>query len=114
MNLEEHTKAYGLPGNNADVMIFTGSGLKGRNVVNIRSCDGVIFISGGTGTLNEFTIAYDEGKPIGILEGSGGITQFVKDIIKVSKPIARRKKHTKVIYDKNPKDLVKKLLEVLR
>ena len=28
--------------------------------------------NGGTGTLNEFTVAYDEGKPIGVLTGHDG------------------------------------------
>lgn len=113
MNKEAHEK-YGLPTENHDVIIYDGSGLKGRNVTNIRACDGVIFISGGTGTLNEFTIAYDEKKPLGILEGTGGMTTLVKDIINTCGHLSRKQKNTKVIYDPDPKKLVEKLIEVIR
>jgi predicted Rossmann-fold nucleotide-binding protein len=52
----------------------------GREVVNIRSSDVVIIIGGRSGTLGEFSIAYDEGKLIGILIGTGGITSEIKHI----------------------------------
>ena len=32
----------------------------------------VLFVAGSIGSLNEFTIAYDEGKIIGCLIGTGG------------------------------------------
>ena len=44
----------------SDVTMFTGMGKKGRNVVLVRSADIALFLGGGMGTLNEFTIAYDE------------------------------------------------------
>ncbi|MFN2531187.1 MAG: hypothetical protein ABR555_07815, partial [Pyrinomonadaceae bacterium] len=56
-----------------DTVVFTGFGLKGRNVVLVRSCDIVIFIAGAMGSLNEFTIAHDEGKVMGCLTGTGGV-----------------------------------------
>ena len=68
----EHVSEYSLPEDGVDVMVYTGFGLKGRNVVNIRTSDIVIIFGGVIGTLNEFTIAYDEGKVIGLLEGTGG------------------------------------------
>ena len=37
-----------------------GSGLMGREIENIRSCDVVIFAGGRSGTLGEFAIAFDE------------------------------------------------------
>src|ERR1043165_269529 len=58
----EHVEAFGLPTDACDAIVYTGFGLKGRNVVLVRSCDIVIFIAGSIGSLNEFTIAYDEGK----------------------------------------------------
>jgi predicted Rossmann-fold nucleotide-binding protein len=61
-SLEEHQERYGLPRQGSDVVIYTGFGYKGRNVVNIRSSDIVVILRGSIGTLNEFTIAYDEGK----------------------------------------------------
>ncbi len=68
----EHAELYGLPRDVAEVIIYTGFGLKGRNVINIRASDIVIIFGGWMGALNEFTIAYDEGKVIGVVEGSGG------------------------------------------
>lgn len=69
----EHLERYKLPDDACGEIIFTGFGLKGRNVVLVRSCDIVIFISGGMGSLNEFTIAHDEGRVIGCLTGTGGV-----------------------------------------
>ncbi len=50
-------------------IIFTGQGFKGRNVTLIRSADAVLAMGGGVGTLNELTIAWDEGKRIALWTG---------------------------------------------
>lgn len=88
-----------------DIIIYTGFGLKGRNVIFIRSCDGVICIGGRTGTLNEFTIAYDDSRPVGVLD-SGGITKLIPEVIKIA-----NKGTAPVVYESNPKKLVKKLVK---
>lgn len=72
-NEREHVDLYKLPVDACDALIYTGFGLKGRNVVLVRSCDIVLFVSGAMGSLNEFTIAHDEGKVIGCLAGTGGV-----------------------------------------
>ncbi len=72
-NLQEHLERFKLPVDACDVLIYTGFGLKGRNVVLVRSCDIVLFIAGAMGSLNEFTIAHDEGKIIGCLTHTGGV-----------------------------------------
>src|SRR6266567_9260379 len=69
----EHVERYSLPIDACDAIIYTGFGLKGRNVVLVRSCDIVLFVAGAMGSLNEFTIAHDEGKVIGCLTGTGGV-----------------------------------------
>ncbi len=46
LSLEEHAFKYESPTIHHDVLIFTGSGLMGREVVNIRSSDIVVIISG--------------------------------------------------------------------
>lgn len=79
---QEHVKRYGLPDDGVEIILYTGFGLKGRNVVTVRSADIVIIFGGATGTLNEFTIAFDEGKVIGVLQGSGGIADHVSDVLK--------------------------------
>jgi uncharacterized protein (TIGR00725 family) len=78
----EHVERYKLPTDACDLLIYTGFGLKGRNVVLVRSCDIVIFIAGAIGSLNEFTIAHDEGKVIGCLKGSGGVADAADYLLK--------------------------------
>ena len=72
-NQREHRDQYKLPLDACDLIVYTGFGLKGRNVVLVRSCDIVLFIAGAMGSLNEFTIAHDEGKVVGCLTGTGGV-----------------------------------------
>jgi uncharacterized protein (TIGR00725 family) len=50
-----------------------------RNTLTVRAADAVIMISGGIGTLNELTIAY-ELKPTVILEGTGGWSSRIRDV----------------------------------
>jgi uncharacterized protein (TIGR00725 family) len=78
---EEHVELYESPIEPYTAMVFTGSGLMGREVDNIHSSDFVVFIGGRSGTLGEFCIAYDEGKLIGVLQKSGGISDHVSEIV---------------------------------
>jgi len=78
----EHVEKYNLPVDACDLIVYTGFGLKGRNVVLVRSCDIVLFIAGAMGSLNEFTIAHDEGKVIGCLTGTGGVADEVDYLLK--------------------------------
>ncbi len=106
----EHVHKYHSPVEHHDVLIFTGSGLMGREVVNIRSSEIVIIIGGRSGTLGEFSIAYDEGKLIGVLLGTGGITSEIKDIVS----IVRKRTGAKLIYDVDPRKLVGRLIAYYR
>src|SRR6266852_373897 len=95
----EHVERYGLPTDACDAIIYTGFGLKGRNVVLVRSCDVVLFIAGSMGSLNEFTIAYDEGKIIGCLTSTGGVADEAARIIEAfQKPTRAR-----IFYDDDPR-----------
>jgi len=110
LSLDEHAFKYDSPTLAHDVLIFTGSGLMGREVVNIRTSDIVAIIGGGSGTLGELAIAYDEGKLIGVLTGTGGISNMVEDILAAcSKDTGAR-----VVYDDDPHRLVERLLDVYR
>ena len=101
-NRQEHVTRYGLPDDGSDVILFTGFGYKGRNVINVRSADIVLIVGGATGTLNEFTVAYDEGKIIGVLEGSGGVADHLREVIQFcNKPTLG-----KVFFDTDPTQLV--------
>ncbi len=106
---KEHLERYGLPDDGADLIVYTGFGLKGRNVINVRSADLIIIIGGATGTLNEFTIACDEGKIIGVLEASGGIADHVREIIQ----FCRKPTRGQVLFDKDPEKLVQKCLAAM-
>jgi uncharacterized protein (TIGR00725 family) len=92
-NRDEHLSVYGYP-EDSKIMIYTGMGKAGRNVILIRSCDAGIFIGGGIGTLNELTNAFAELGPrgaIGLLLDSGGIVDEVTKIIAlVGKPPSAR------------------------
>ena len=81
-NSEEHVGRYKLPLDACNLIVYTGFGLKGRNVVLVRSCDIVLFVAGAMGSLNEFTIAHDEGKVIGCLTGTGGLADEVDYLLK--------------------------------
>ncbi len=106
----EHVHKYRSPVKYHDVLIFTGSGLMGREVVNIRSSDIVVIVGGRSGTLGEFSIAYDEGKLIGVLLGTGGITTEIENIVN----IVRKETGARVLYDTDPQKLVRRLLTYYR
>ncbi len=103
----EHIQKYNSPIAYHDILIFTGSGLMGREVVNIRSSDIVIIIGGHSGTLGEFSIAYDEGRLIGVVLGTGGIADEIENIVKV----INKKTGAKVIYGSNPYTLLENLID---
>lgn len=61
-----------------DIAITTGMGWM-RNTLVVRAADAVIMVSGGIGTLNELTVAYQD-KPTVILEGTGGWADRIREI----------------------------------
>ena len=89
-----------------DAIIYTGFGLKGRNVVLVRSCDVVLFIAGSIGSLNEFTIAYDEGKVIGCLTGTGGVADEVERLVRTF----QKQTKARIVYDDDPAMLIDRCL----
>lgn len=106
---KEHEKIYHLPTEPFDLIIYTGFDYVGRNLILTKAADGIIVICGRTGTLNEFTIAFESRMPIGVLEQTGGIADFIKEILKRG---YRPKK--KIVYDTNPRNLVRKLINLIK
>ncbi|MDY6917730.1 MAG: hypothetical protein SVP26_07260 [Chloroflexota bacterium] len=110
LDFEEHVLRFHSPVRGYDALIYTGSGLMGREIENIRSCDVVVFAGGRTGTLGEFAIAYDEGKVIGILENTDGITQHLKTIIS----LVKKDTGAVVVSSPDPVELLDQLEEVYK
>jgi len=109
-NYKNHIAIFKNPSIVFDALIFTGFGHKGRNVILMRSCDAVIALDGGVGTLNELTIALDEGKDIGILNSSGlTITHFLDFYNKIS---GQRKFGGSVVIKDKTEELIKALIEL--
>jgi uncharacterized protein (TIGR00725 family) len=103
-----HLKTYQLPTDFHDVIIYTGFEYSGRNLLLTRSSDAVIVVCGRIGTLNEFTIAFEDQKVIGVLTGTGGTADMVKSIVKSS-----HRGSGKIAYDSNPKRLVSKVIKLI-
>lgn len=107
---EEHRKRFRLPeSKHFDYVVYTKSGYTGRNLLMVRSCDATITIGGRMGTLNEFTCAYEENEIVGVLEGSGGMADEIRRILKVAD-----KGRRKVFFEKDPVKMVDELLRRIK
>lgn len=106
----EHVRRFGSPVDGFDLLVYTGSGLMGREVVNIRTSDIVVIVGGRSGTLGEFAIAYDEGRLIGVLSDTGGVADMIAELV------TRMNKDTgaHVMYDDDPERLVHRLVDYYR
>ena len=107
-NKDEHVDLYKLPFDACDMLVYTGFGVKGRNVVLVRSCDIVLFIAGAMGSLNEFTIAHDEGKIIGCLTGTGGVAAESEYLLQ---KFGRRTTGSRVFTSDDPNSLLDQCLQ---
>lgn len=105
---EDHVKNYKLPTDYHDLIVYTGFEYSGRNLLLIRSSDAIITICGRMGTLNEFTIAFEDNKPIGVLEGTGGTADELKNLV----PKMHRGPG-KIVYDSDPKKLLDQVVKLI-
>lgn len=115
-NLKEHLEppiSYPDPVEN-EIPIFSGLGKVGRNVLFMTDCDGVIAVGGGIGTLNEFSIAYHEGKVIGILEGVKGLIEKISTLEKEFQKGSAKEKKAIIVKDKDPRCLVRKVEQEIK
>ncbi|MFA6494761.1 MAG: hypothetical protein WC246_00110 [Candidatus Paceibacterota bacterium] len=104
----EHANVYKLPFEFHDLIVYTGFGYAGRNLLMTRSSDAVIIGCGRIGTFNEFTIAFEDNKPIGVLEGPWATDDIIKEII------AKAHRGTgKLVFSSNPKELVDKIIALI-
>jgi hypothetical protein len=93
---------------NTDVIIC--SGLErggGREFVLVNSCDGIIAVSGGSGTMNEMLVAYQLNIPIVVVRGTGGWSD------KMAGKYFDNRKRQKAIPAKNADEAVEKILKLV-
>ncbi len=108
-NEREHIEVFRLPVEYMDLIIYTGFGYTGRDLLFTRSCDAIIVGCGRIGTIHEFTIAFEDGKPIGVLEGPWTMADTIKEIIaRANRP------NDKIVFDKDPQALVEKVIELVK
>ncbi|MCL4406364.1 MAG: hypothetical protein M1586_02520 [Patescibacteria group bacterium] len=108
---QEHIKLYKLPVDYHDIIMYTGHGYSGRNLLLTRMADAVVVGCGRMGTLNEFTIAFEDKKPIGILEGEWVTDEVIKTIIE--KSFRGDEMKDRIAYDADPKALLDKLIAIV-
>ncbi len=111
LSRDEHLYKYESPVEGFDVLICTGSGLMGREVETIRSPEIIVIAGGRSGTLAELAIAYEEGRLIGVLTGTGGITGVIPELVP---HFGNKPTGAVVLYDDDPDRLLDRLLEYYR
>ena len=104
----EHVEVYKLPVDYMDVIVYTGFGYSGRDLLLVRSSDAVIIGCGRIGTLNEFSVAFEDHRPIGILEGSWETDEILRSVID-----SAHRPNDKIVFDSDPKALVERLVEMV-
>lgn len=105
----EHVETYKLPLDYMDVVVYTGFGYSGRDLLLVRSSDAVVIGCGRIGTLNEFSVAFEDRRPIGILEGSWKTDELLKQVID-----AANRPNPNIIFESDPKALVEQLIDMVR
>lgn len=105
----EHVETYKLPLEYMDVVVYTGFGYAGRDLLLVRSSDALVIGCGRIGTLNEFAIAFENKRPLGILEGSWDTDEILKQIVQ-----SAHRPNPHLIFDSDPKALVERLIEMVQ
>lgn len=108
VDARDHVHNYRLPLDYMDLIIYTGFGFSGRDLLFTRTCEALFIGCGRIGTIHEFTIAFEEGKPIGVLEGSWTMDEQIRDMIEKSNRPGDR-----VIFDTDPKRLVERIIKMV-
>ncbi len=80
----------------------------GREFPFIISCDAIIAIGGGSGTLGEITTAYQHAIPVVALKGSGGWSD------KLASTFLDERKRIKILSVKTPKQAVDLIQNIVR
>ena len=109
VNHAEHTTVYRMPepDHYFNLVVYTGFGFSGSDLLMTRSSDAVIFGCGRMGTIHEFTLAFTEDKIIGVLQGDWATDDLIKEILRAD--ITRQ--HETIIFDTDPNRLVEQVIK---
>ena len=105
----EHVEVYKLPLDYMDIIVYTGFGYMGRDLLFVRSTDAVIIGCGRIGTINEFAVAFEDKRPIGIVEGSWETDEILQHIIK-----SAHRDNPRIITSGDPKALIAQLIGLVK
>lgn len=108
----EHILDYKLPIDNHDMIMYTGHGYSGRNLLLTRMADAVIFGCGRMGTMNEFTITFEDKKPIGVIEGEWETDEVFRMIIEKSHRADEME--GRIFFGSDPKEVVAEVLKMVK
>lgn len=106
----EHIMKYRLPTESYDTILYTGLHYVGRDTLLIVSSDAVISLGGRLGTLHEFTIAMEAEKPIGFLQGAGGVSSEIQTLMSLARPVRNEEA---VFFDDDAHKLLTELTNYL-
>lgn len=104
----EHVETYKLPLDYMDVVMYTGFGYSGRDLLFVRSADAMVIGPGRIGTINEFSVAFEDHRPIGILEGSWQTDEILREVVD-----AAHRPNPFLFFESDPKALVERLIEMV-
>lgn len=107
---KEHVEVYGLPLDYLDIIVYTGFGYSGRNLLLTRASDAVVVGCGRIGTVNEFTIAFEDHKPLGVLRGVWDMDEVIDDMLEKS----HRREEGTVVFNESPKELISNVIKVVQ
>lgn len=106
----EHIRKYRLPIEAYDTILYTGLHYVGRDTLLITSSDAVVSIGGRLGTLHEFTIAMETDTPIGFLQGAGGVSSEIQEILSAAGSV---RDTNPVFFSEDSDELIRELTEAL-
>ena len=106
---KEHVEQYNLPIEYHDIIVYTGFGYPGRDLIFTRSVDGMFFGCGRIGTIHEFTIAFEDNKPMGIYEGDWPTAEEIKGILQNG-----HRQNDKIRFNADPKNLVGEIIDLVK
>ncbi len=83
-------------------------GFTARSLAMIKNVDAAIVLNGRIGTLSEFGIAVEEGLPLAVIEGTGGITD---ELQRLTTLVHKEFPNNEVIFEKDYKKAIDKIIQ---